>query len=372
MKIGRVIRKTFSIVFSLAVLVVVLVWMSGGFRRKVQPHKVEAEHRRVDGLTTDTVHSVVELETAEAVGTLKAQRRTVVSAKIMATIDEITVSAGDKVRKGQVLVRLDDRDVRARLEQAKKAVEGAQAAAQQAAADLKRYRALLDQKVIPRQTYDQQEARFKIAQAELKRAREAVHEAEVMLSYTVIRSPTDGIVVDKHADVGDTAAPGQPLVTIYDPGALRLEAPVRETLASKIKVGDRLKVKIDALGVTLEGRIDEIVPQAQAQSRSVLVKVALPKTPGMVEGMFGRLLVPTRKRKRYCVPLSAVLRVGQLRFVDVVTTGGILERRPVKLGEHSEYGRIEVLSGLNEGDTVVLYGPPPPPFLPVRREGREG
>ena len=73
MKIGRVIRKTFSIVFSLAVLVVVLVWMSGGFRRKVQPHKVEAEHRRVDGLTTDTVHSVVELETAEAVGAISGR-----------------------------------------------------------------------------------------------------------------------------------------------------------------------------------------------------------------------------------------------------------------------------------------------------------
>jgi len=82
----------------------------------------------------------------------------------------------------------------------------------------------------------------------------------------------------------------------------------------------------------------------------------------MVEGMYGRLLIPTGERKRYCVPLSAVRRVGQLAFVDVATSGGILERRPIKLGEHSEYGRIEAISGVEDGETVVLYGPPPPPF----------
>ena len=364
MKTWKTIRKGLTAIIALASLVGILVWMSGGFRHKIHPGTVEIKPRLADGLTTDSVHAIVEMETTEVVGTLRAERRTAVSSKIMATIAEIAVRAGDKVTKGQVLVRLDDRDLRARLEQAKKAVEAAVAGAEQAEADLKRFQSLFKDKVIARQQLEQQESRYKVAQAEQKRAEEATRETEVALSYAIIESPTDGIVVDKQADKGDTATPGQPLLVLYDPSALRLEAAVRETLATAIHVGDRLRVRLDALDLDLEGRVDEIVPQAAAATRSVLIKVAVAKQPKMVEGMFGRLVIPTRERQRYCLARSAVQQVGQLRFVDVVTSGGVIERRAVKLGEHSEYGRVEVISGLKPGETVVLYGVSPPPFPP--------
>lgn len=364
MKVWKAIRKGLTVIIALAALGVILFWMSGGFHDKILPGKVMIKPRLATGLTTDTVHAIVEMETTEVVGTLRAERRTAISSKLMAAIAEITVGAGDKVTRGQILVRLDDRDLRARLEQAKKAIEAADANTKQAEADLKRLQSLFEQKVVARQQLEQQASRYKVAQAEQKRAEEAAREAEVALSYAVIESPTDGIVVDKQADEGDTATPGGPLLVLYDPSALRLEAAVRETLATKLQVGDRLRVHMDALALDLEGQVDEIVPQAAAASRSVLVKVAVPKRPKMVEGMFGRLIIPTRERRRYCLALSAVRRVGQLRFVNVVTTGGTLERRAVKLGEHSEHGRVEVISGVEAGETVVLYGPPPPPFPP--------
>jgi len=208
MKTWKTIRKGLTAIIALASLVGILVWMSGGFRHKIHPGTVEIKPRLADGLTTDSVHAIVEMETTEVVGTLRAERRTAVSSKIMATIAEIAVRAGDKVTKGQVLVRLDDRDLRARLEQAKKAVEAAVAGAEQAEADLKRFQSLFKDKVIARQQLEQQESRYKVAQAEQKRAEEATRETEVALSYAIIESPTDGIVVDKQADKGDTATPG--------------------------------------------------------------------------------------------------------------------------------------------------------------------
>jgi len=362
MKAGTAVLKVLTTIVALAVLGLILYYMSGGFERKIAPGKADAEIRSAAGLKTSTIHVVVEPETTEVVGTLRAVRRTVVSAKIMATIADIAVGAGDRVKKGQVLARLDDRDMRARLEQARKTVEAAAANAKRAGDDLKRYQPLYEQKVVSGQVLEQYESQYKIAQAQLEGTQQAVKEAEVALSYTVIEAPADGVVIDKQANKGDTAAPGQPLLALYDPAALRLEAPVRETLAAKLQVGHSLRVRIDSLNLDVEGRVDEIVPQAEAASRSVLVKVAVPKDPKMVEGMYGRLTIPTGERKRYCVPASAVRRVGQLAFVDVVTTGGRLERRPIKLGEHSEYGRIEAISGVEDGETVVVYGELPPPM----------
>jgi hypothetical protein len=94
----------------------------------------------------------------------------------------------------------------------------------------------------------------------------------------------------------------------------------------------------------------------------VLVKVAVPKSESMVEGMFGRLMIPSRELVRYCAPESALREVGQLKFLDVVNEDDTIERRQVSLGDHREYERVEVLSGVEPGERVVLYGPPPPPF----------
>jgi RND family efflux transporter MFP subunit len=368
MKLGKTLRNAIGIGVSIVVLVAILAYMSGVFHPKVEPHEVAVKQPTPPpGATTDTVHAIVEMEKTSVVGTVRAERRTAVSSKIMATIEEITVSEGDKVQRSEVVVRLDDRDLQAKLEQARKAADAAQANFQRAEEDLKRFRALFEQKVIPRQQLDKAISEFRVAQAEQEKAEEAVNGAKVALSYAVIEAPTEGVVVDKRADEGDTATPGQPILSIYDPNALRLEAPVREALATQIKVGDQLTVHIDSLGLELEGRVDEIVPQARAETRTVLVKVAIPKRENLVEGMFGRLMIPTRQRQRYCVPLSAVQQVGQLRFVDVVTTDGTVQKRAVKLGEHSEFGRIEVISGLEDGETVLLHGPKPPPFPPEAR-----
>ncbi len=359
------IVKIGVIVFACIALVALLALMSGAFRDKVKPGTVEAEKRPAGDAPTDVVHKIVQTETVDVVGTLKAARRTEVSSRIMASIIEYKPDAGDKVEKDEVVVQLDNRDLKANAENARQAINAAEANLNNRKAQFERFKKMLESGAASQSQFDDAEAGYKAAQAQLKQAREALSAAETQLSYALIKAPVSGIVVDQLADEGDIATPGRPLLTIYDPSTLRLEAAVPEALASSIKRGDNLELRFDTLpeDVTLQGTVDEIVPQAEAASRSVLVKVSLPEQlPGMVEGTFGRVLIPARQRVRLCLATSAVRQVGQLRFVDVVSKDKTLERRQVRLGETSPFGRVEVLSGLEDGDTVVLHGPPPQPM----------
>jgi hypothetical protein len=146
---------------------------------------------------------------------------------------------------------------------------------------------------------------------------------------------------------------------LYDAGSLRLEAPVSEQLAVKMRLGDKLEVYVDAVDAEIEAVVDEIVPQADAPSRSFLVKVTLPRTESLYEGMFGRLRIPAGERRHLCLHTAAIQRIGQLELVDVVREDETLERRYIKTGRLGFENRIEVLSGLEVGERVVLVDPEP-------------
>ena len=140
-----------------------------------------------------------------------------------------------------------------------------------------------------------------------------------------------------------------------DPALLRVEAPVRESLAVRLTVGDTLQVDVPALEEEVEGRIDEIVPFAERGARTMLVKVSVPRTDGrLFAGMFARVGVPGDVRARLLVPEAAIERVGQLDFVRVLGEGGALERRLVTTGGPAAGGRVEVLSGLRGGERVSV------------------
>lgn len=363
MKLSRqTLLKAAGAVLGLIVLVIGVAYLSGAFRQKVEPGIVEAGVETLGDEATDIIHEIIETEMTEVTGTLRATRRTQISSKLLATILEIPVKAGDRVAEGDVLVRLDNREPRARLEQARQAIAAADADLARAEAEYERFKGLVEGEIVSRQEFEQKEAAYKVALAQVEQAREAANEAGSLLADTTIKAPTEGIIVDKLAEAGDTATPGRPILNLYDPSAFRLEAAVPEALASGVEVGDRMEVKLDVLEASLEGTVEEIVPQAETASRSVLVKVAVPKQERMVEGMFGRLMIPSAERVRYCAPESSIREAGQLRFIDVVGEANRIERRQVTLGDHREYGRVEVLSGVEPGERVILHGPPPPPF----------
>jgi RND family efflux transporter MFP subunit len=360
--------KVVSSVVALVVLVGSIAWLSGAFEEKIAPATTTAAgERSLDGQPTDVVHEVTKDYIEEAIGTLKAASRSVISAKVMATIDAINVAAGDQVQAGDVLVQLDDQELTARLRQAERQLDAAAANRLEAEQEYARAAQLVGSKVITQAEFDSVIRQVDVTKANESRAKQAVEGARILLSYTTIRAPKAGRIVDRLAEPGDTARPGEPLLVLYDATSLRLEAPVPEQLAVKLKVGQKLNVHVDSRDRDFEATIDEIVPQADAPSRSLLVKASLPRSGDLYEGMFGRLEIPAGTRRHLCLADAAIERVGQLEFVDVVRPDGTLDRRYIKTGQVGMPGRIEVLSGLTMGERVVLHGPVPDWLSPADR-----
>ena len=356
---GVLFKTLLPIVLGMVLLVLVVAWLAGVLNEKIEPGREEVDVRQIEpGTENDTyvIREVTKQYIEEAVGTLKSSQRTEISARVLAPINRIAVSAGQAVQPGDILIELDRRAMETRLSQTRAGLVASQASLQQAQNDYKRSTQLVKKQVISQAEMDQNTANLRVAEANLNHAKQAVSESEVMLSYTTIHAPKAGMIVDRLAEEGDMARPGEPLLILYDPTTLRLEVPVMENLAVNLKAGDQLDVQIDAMNNRrIKAVIDEIVPQAEAASRSFLVKVKLPRSKDLFEGMFGRLLIPTGTRRHLCIHTDAVETIGQLQFVEVVGTDGMLQRRFIKVGRFGDPNHREVLSGLQAGERVLLY-----------------
>lgn len=287
-----------------------------------------------------------------ASGSIRPQDETIVSARISAQILSISVREGDSVASGEVLIELDRRDLQARAAQAREAVTSAQAALEEARLDFERTRRLAQQQAASQAALDAARARFTTGQAELDRARRSLDEAEVAITFATLRSPIAGRVTERLADPGDLAVPGAPLLRLYSPGSLRLEANVRESLALGLSEETELRARIDSADLEFRTVIDEIVPRANPASRTVLVKTFLPEEPRLLPGMFGRLFIPLREETVLYIPRESVGHVGQLTFVRVQGSRG-LRRRMVRLGEFEEGLGYRVVSGLEAGEEIA-------------------
>jgi len=358
------------------VLGVVIAWFAGLFTEKIAPREVLAASGPAIDLSQFEPYEVQVREKPyiqEAIGTLRAASRTEISARILAPIQRIHVRAGDVVEEGQVLIELDRQAFEAQLLQAEAAVEAAKATLAEAQDRYDRAAKVRQTNpgAISPQEFNSLEAKLRAAEANRAKAEQARAEAEVQLSYTVIRAPKSGTIVDRWAEEGDMARPGTPLLSLYDQKSLRLEVPVMENLAAHIREGDRLVVHIDALNRQFDGVVDEKVPQAEAATRSFLIKVKLPPSDELYEGMFGRLFIPAGSRRHLCLHSGGIQRIGQLEFVrvwDRVT--GKVERRFIKSGQRGYGDFVEVLSGLSPGELVLVpkeLARAPMPAMPIIR-----
>jgi RND family efflux transporter MFP subunit len=349
-------------------VVVLMLWLSGKFSPKVPETSLatEATTPKLEGRLVPV--RLVQLPISEsAVGTIRAVHETSIGSKLLARVVGVNLKAGQKVRAGDVLVRLDDTDLRAKLQQANATVAAAEAIYTQMAADEKRYSQLVKSRTISQQQYESTLAALQTAKANLQRDQAAVHGVQADLDAATIRSPIDGTVIDKNVDVGDMVTPGQPLLTLYDSKHMQLVASVRESLSRRLEVGQSIGVRLEGLDKQCSGVVSEKVPEAQSASRTFQVKVTGPCPPGIYKGMFGRILIPLDKEKALVIPSRAVRKVGELELVDVASNGqtgrrAVLTGRalsddevkmfPADLLQDERY--VIVLSGLDEGEQVVL------------------
>lgn len=349
-------------------VIAVLSLLPAGCRDKIGPESAEVKRPLVSGVqSTEVVVSVID-DYYESSATVKAKTASVVAARMMGTVTMLAVREGDRVKAGQLLLTLDDRDVRQKINAARAALaeaeNGVAAAARQkelAQTTYGRYRNLYDGKALTRQELDETETRMQVAGFEyerygemVKRARAGLAEAEVYQDFTRVSSPVDGVVSTRQIELGTMVMPGVPLFTIEDNSSFRLEIGVNETLVDRLAPGLPVAVTIPATGMELAGAISDVVPAVDPGTRNFLVKIEVAGA-GLQSGMYARVRIPVGTRPAILLPQDIIVEKGQLHGVYTVEAGNVITYRLVRLG--SLYGdKQEILAGLQPGDKVIVGG----------------
>ncbi|MEI6564886.1 MAG: efflux RND transporter periplasmic adaptor subunit [bacterium] len=340
-RFGRVIKAMWRPVAGLLGLVALVVWSGGLLESKVGPGKSEYQPGVpvTAGSNTKVVKSVMTPSWVEVIGTAASERMVSLSARLPATIETMRVTAGDVVTNGQVLATLDDRDIREQM-------AAAEAQFQQTEVEGSRTLKLFEKGATTDQARVAALSAFESAKARLQQIR-------VMLSYTVMVSPIDGVVTDRRMEAGDMAAPGQVILTVYDPRQMRLNVPVPGRLLQKFLLNQTVEVRLDGVEPPVQGRVREIVSEVDPLSRTQMVKIHLAQEGiTILPGSYGRIRVEGDLHESVWIPSTAIYRVGQQELVHVVVDGRAI-RRVVRSGV-TQGAQVEVLAGLTDGEVILL------------------
>ncbi len=284
-------------------------------------------------------------------GSVVAQNRAEITTRMMARVTDLAVDIGSRVREGEILLRLGTEDIEANRAKAEAAVMVATAARDEAARHAARMDTLLAADVVARVQRDQAHLMLTQAESQLAMATAALKEVETAGSYATIRAPFDGEVASRFIDVGDVAAPGMPLLVVEEAGPREGRLAVPAEAAGRLSVADIVRVTAMG-GLAADAPVRAVASGADPYSRTVEVRVTLPAD--WPTGVSLTALVPAGTTRAITVPTSALVRRGQLTGVQVVTSRGVALRW-VRLGRSVGDGsRVEVLSGLNPGDEIVL------------------
>jgi multidrug efflux pump subunit AcrA (membrane-fusion protein) len=349
-------------------------------------------------VSTVTLKSQSITNTLELSGSIRPIEQATLSTRVMGRITALSLEAGDRFRKGDVLASIDVMDLNAQTGQAELGVAQAQAEVFRSQASLNQLESqkleaqsalrlaqvtqsrmsrlqaegAVSQSVLDDANTALEQARARVAQSEagirqsqaaiaqtqsaVSRAELSVISSDISASYGTIFAPFDGVVVQKMAYEGEMAAPGTPLLKVENPNKLELEISVPEENLRLVRVGQSVKVQIDAVNQTINGTIQQIVPAANAQSRSFMVKIPLNNSNKLISGMFGRIALPLGATKETLfVPTTVLIQRGQLQGVYVVESmddKAIAVLRWVKTGK-TQNEQIEIVSGLKTGDRII-------------------
>jgi RND family efflux transporter MFP subunit len=355
------------------------------------PESAAASSPAAFDVTIETARLQPAVQSYEAGGVVRARTTATLVSRIVAGVDQVLVKPGDRVRAGQLLVRLDARDLQAErsraeagLAEAEQGVaaattnrEAALAALALAAATHGRMAGLraknsatpdeLDQAVSGLREAESRvsgaEAGIRQARAGVEAARAGLRAAAVAASYADITAPFDGVVTEKKIEAGNMATPGAPLLVVEDTRAFRLEVRLDEARAAGLDRTRPVAVSIDSVDAgagsapAITATVAEVERSLDAGSHAFLVKLDLPPIATVQSGMYGRATFPGGSRQAIVIPVSATIRHGQLTSVFVVGADNRARLRLVQVGAPAD-GRVIVAAGLDEGESVVAQPPP--------------
>lgn len=287
-------------------------------------------------------------------GVVEATRQATVSAQISGRVKAVLFDVGDRVSKGQIILRIDESEANQAVAGSDAQVAQSQAALSNAKLNYERSQQLFAQKFISQAALDKAKADYDMAEAQSKASAAGAQQSALAKSYTSVIAPYAGVVSARMVEMGEMVTVGKPLMTGFDPSELRIIANVPQYKLAEIGQRPSAKVEVPELGRWLKVASVMVQPSADARTHSTQVRVNLPANEkGIYPGMFVRTHFVVGKEKKLLIPTSAVLRRSEVVAVYVMDDKGQPRLRQVRLGEATEKGEIEVLAGLTEGERVA-------------------
>jgi RND family efflux transporter MFP subunit len=311
------------------------------------PSTVRVETRELD-----------EVYAADAI--VEAVQQATLAAQINGSVTAYYVDAGDRVKKGQVLARLDSRETDAQVAASRAGIAHAEAALAAAKSNYERTKSLVAQRFISQAALDKAESDYRIALAAVETARAGSAQASTARGFAEIRAPFDGVVARRLMEVGEFANAGRAVIAMHDPAALRAVGSLPQFVLPVTAKVDRATVEVPALGRSFVAARVTVLPAADPRLLSTQVRADLPAVPlaGLAPGVAAKVLVPIGKASRRVIPQAALLRRGELVAVNVLTRDGQPQLRQVRVGPavRTADGQmlVEVLAGLSDGEQVLL------------------
>jgi len=291
-------------------------------------------------------------------GKIEAQNSANLSTRMMGYVTKVNVKVGDKVRKGQLLLSINNSDLVAKRAQVRAGINEATAAFKNAEKDFNRITALFKDNSASQKELDDITAHYNMGKARLESAKQMQNEINAQFSYTNIKAPFAGIVTQKFVNKGDMANPGMPLLAVEAPGTFQVVTMVDENNISQIKTGEKVKVFVKSLGEMVTGVVAEVSTSAKNTGGQYMVKILLDKTAKkLLSGMYTSVQFPIKKSantpKSVLIASKALVHNGQLTGVYTVSQSNTALLRWLRLG--SVYGdKVEVLSGLNANEKYIV------------------
>lgn len=279
------------------------------------------------------------------------------STRMMGFVSKIYVNVGDKVKKGQLLVSINNADLQAKRAQVAASITEATAAFNNAQKDYKRFKNLFTNNSASQKELDDITAHYEMTKARLEAANQMKNEVNAQFAYSNITAPFSGVITGKTVKIGDMANPGQPLISLESPGNFEVIAMVPETEISQIKNNVEVDVLVKSINKALKGKVSEVSSSAKHTGGQYLVKITLNKSDAnILSGMFATVQFPVDKNSTtelVLIPTEAIITKGQLSGVYTVSQSNTALLRWLRLGR--TYGdQVEVLSGLSVNESYIL------------------
>ena len=290
---------------------------------------------------------------------VEAVRQATLSAQVPGAIVSLNVKAGDRVRAGQELLRIDASAAQQNVAGSTAQLEAAQANMRVAGKELERQKQLFQKQYISQGALDRAQAQFDAAQAQVNAQQAQTRAAQTQTGFFSVRAPFNGVVSDVPVTLGDMAMPGRPLLTLHDPSALRVSAAVPQSMIEGVR--QQIKtVRYEIAGHTsVSAAHVQLLPSVDPVTHTAQLRMALPAgVEGLAPGMFARVwvpvtpLAPNAKDARVFLPLTAIVRRAEMTGVYVMDAQGQPRLRQVRLGRTTGQ-TVEVLSGVSAGEQVV-------------------